>query len=254
MRVPLVAGNWKLNKTVPEAYKLVSELLPGLRIITGVEKLLCPPFTALMSVSRLIKDMDIRLGAQNMHWEEKGAYTGEISPLMLAEFCQYVILGHSERRAYFGETDENINRKVRAALAHQLIPILCVGETLAENEAGRAAEVVSRQVKVGLSGIDVTEAAQIVLAYEPVWAIGTGRAASAGGVDTLIRHVIRPTLEGLFGEKVAQDVRVLYGGSVNPFNAKEFFREPEIDGALVGGASLDAKSFIGIIEAAQRTR
>ena len=209
MRIPLVAANWKLNKTVPQAYKLVSELLPGLRIIQGVEKLLCPPFTALMAVSRLIKDVDIRLGAQNMYWEEKGAYTGEISPPMLAEFCQYVILGHSERRAYFSETDENINRKVRAALAHQLIPILCVGETLAENESGRAAEVVSRQVKEDLSGIDVTAAARIVIAYEPVWAIGTGRAATAAGVNALIRNALRPTLAGLFDEKIAQDVRIL---------------------------------------------
>jgi len=192
MRVPLIAGNWKLNKTSTEAYKLVAEMLPGLRNISGVEKVLCPPFTALMAVSRLIKDTDIRLGAQNMYWEEQGAYTGEISPRMLAEFCQYVILGHSERRTYFGETNEQVNRKVRAAITHHLMPIICVGETLEENEAGRAAGVVSRQVREALLGLDILAAGRIVIAYEPVWAIGTGRAASAAGANTLIRNVIRP--------------------------------------------------------------
>ena len=251
MRVPLIAGNWKLNKTSTEAYKLAAEMLPGLRNIRGVEKLLCPPFTALMAVFRLIKDSDIRLGAQNMYWEEQGAYTGEISPRMLAEFCQYVILGHSERRTYFGETDEQVNRKVRAAIAHHLMPIICVGETLEENEAGRAAGVVSRQVREALVGLDILDAERIVIAYEPVWAIGTGRAATAAGANTLIRNVIRPTLASLFGEDIAQSVRVLYGGSVDPGNAGDFFRQPEIDGALVGGASLNARSFIDIVEAAQ---
>ena len=252
MRVPLIAGNWKLSKTATEAYKLVAEMMPGLRNIKGVEKLLCPPFTALMAVSRLIKDTDIRLGAQNMYWEEKGAYTGEISPAMLAEFCQYVILGHSERRAYFGETNEQVNRKVRAALAHRLIPVICVGETLEENEAGRAAGVVSRQVREALLGMDLLAGPDpIVIAYEPVWAIGTGRAATAEGANTLIRNVIRPTVAGMFGESLAQGVRVLYGGSVDANNAREFFRQPEIDGALVGGASLKARDFVAIVEAAQ---
>ena len=252
MRLPLIAGNWKLNKTATEAYKLVAEMMPGLRNIKGVEKLLCPPFTALMAVSRLIKDTDIRLGAQNMYWEEKGAYTGEISPAMLAEFCQYVILGHSERRAYFGETNEQVNRKVRAALAYRLIPVICVGETLEENEAGRAAGVVSRQVREALLGMDLLAGPDpIVIAYEPVWAIGTGRAATAEGANTLIRNVIRPTVGGMFGETLAQGVRVLYGGSIDAKNAREFFRQPEIDGALVGGASLKARDFVAIVEAAQ---
>jgi len=251
MRVPLIAGNWKLNKTTTEAYKLVAEMLPGLMNIRGVEKLLCPPFTALMAVSRLIKDSDIRLGAQNMYWEEQGAYTGEISPRMLAEFCQYVILGHSERRTYFGESNEQVNRKVRAAIAHHLMPLICVGETLEENEVGRAAGVISRQVREALLGLDILDAERIVIAYEPVWAIGTGRAATAAGANTLIRNVIRPTLASLFGEDIAQSVRVLYGGSVDPGNAGDFFRQPEIDGALVGGASLKARSFIDIVEAAQ---
>jgi triosephosphate isomerase (TIM) len=252
MRIPFVAGNWKLNKTATEAYKLVAELLPGLRNIKGVEKLLCPPFTALMAVSRLIKDTDIRLGAQNMYWEEKGAYTGEISAAMLAEFCQYVLVGHSERRTYFGETNEQVNHKVRAALAHHLTPVICVGETLEENEAGRAAGVVSRQVREALLGMDLLAGPDpVVVAYEPVWAIGTGRAATAEGVNTLIRNVIRPTVAGMFGESLAQSVRVLYGGSVDARNAREFFRQPDIDGALVGGASLNAQAFVAIVEAAQ---
>jgi triosephosphate isomerase len=205
-----------------------------------------------MAVSRLIKDTDIRLGAQNMYWEEKGAYTGEISPSMLAEFCQYVILGHSERRAYFGETNEQVNRKVRTALTHHLTPVICVGETLEENEAGRAAGVISRQVREALLGADLlADSDPVVIAYEPVWAIGTGRAATADGVNTLIRNVIRPTIAGMFGDDLAQKVRVLYGGSVNGNNAKEFFAQPEIDGALVGGASLDARAFTAIVEAAR---
>jgi len=204
-----------------------------------------------MAVSRLIKDVDIRLGAQDMFWEDKGAFTGEISAPMLAEFCQYVILGHSERRTYFGETNETVNRKMRAALTHGLIPLVCVGETLEENEAGRAAGVVSRQAHEALAGIDILDANKIVIAYEPVWAIGTGRAATPEEVNTLIRNVIRSTLSGLFGEEVAQCVRVLYGGSLDPDNAAQFFRQPEIDGALVGGASLRACSFVEIVEAAQ---
>jgi len=250
-RVPLIAGNWKLNKTSTEAYKLVAEMLPGLRNIKGVEKLLCPPFTALMAVSRLIKDSDIQLGAQNMYWEEKGAYTGETSPIMLAEYCQYVILGHSERRAYFGETNEQINRKVQAAIAHHLKPIICVGETLEENEAGRAAGVVSRQVREALLSVDIVDVDRIVIAYEPVWAIGTGRAATADVANTLIQNVIRPALGSLFDEKIAQSVRVLYGGSVDAGNARKFFQQPEIDGALVGGASLNAGAFVAIVEATQ---
>jgi triosephosphate isomerase (TIM) len=250
MRTPLVAGNWKLNRNVIEAYKLVSEMMPGLRLVKGVEVLICPPFTALMAVSRLLKDTDISVGAQNMTWEEQGAFTGEISPLMLVEFCRYVILGHSERRTYFGETDETINRKVRAALKHKLRPVVCVGETLKQNEAGIAAEVVSQQVRDCLQGADLTSADQLVIAYEPIWAIGTGRAATAEGVNTFIRNSVRPVVAGLFGEAISQGVRMLYGGSVNPDNAGEFFREAEIDGALVGGASLDAKSFVGIAGAA----
>lgn len=249
-RTPLVAGNWKLNKTATEAHRLVSDLIPRLRTIQGVEKLLCPPFTALMAVSRLIKDNDIRLGAQNMHWEEKGAFTGEISAAMLAEFCQYVILGHSERRKYFGETNETVNRKLRAALSGGLVPLVCVGETLDENQAGMAAGVVSLQVREALHGLDISGPSQLVIAYEPVWAIGTGRAATGEGANTIVRNVIRPTLAGMLGDALAQGIRVLYGGSVDANNAAEFFGQPEIDGALVGGASLDAEVFARITESA----
>jgi triosephosphate isomerase len=252
MRKPFVAGNWKMFKTVAEARHLVSELVPALQAIQGVEKVLCPPFTSLLAVAALLEGTDIGLGAQNMHWELSGAFTGEVSPTMLAELCQYVILGHSERRLYFGETDETVNRKLQAALAHELTPIVCVGETLAEYEAGRTAEVVARQMRLGLAGLSLAAegGAPLVIAYEPVWAIGTGRAATAEGAVKVIREVIRPALAELFGSATAQMVRVLYGGSVNAKNAAEFFAEAEIDGALVGGASLKATEFTQIVQAA----
>lgn len=250
MRTPLVAGNWKLNKTVAEARQLVTDLLPGLQGISGVEKLLCPPFTALMAVAEMLKGKGIGLGGQNLFWEASGAYTGEISPSMLSEYCQYVIIGHSERRAYFGETDETVKLKVQAALAYDLKPVVCVGETLEENESGHAAEVVSRQLKGGLKGTRISSGDDLVVAYEPVWAIGTGRAATPEDANVIIRNVIRPTLAGLFNEDVAQEVQVLYGGSVKPANAADFFTLDEVDGALIGGASLKADDFIAITLAA----
>ena len=191
-----------------------------------------------------------------MYWEESGAYTGEIAPGMLAELCQFVIVGHSERRAYFGESDENVNRKVHAALAHDLTPIVCVGETLEENEAGRTAEVVSRQVREGLAGlsdgVELLEesASSLVIAYEPVWAIGTGKAATAEGANQVIKDYIRDELASMYSNEAADQIRILYGGSVKPDNAREYFQQPDIDGALVGGASLKADTFIQITEAA----
>lgn len=250
MRTPLVAGNWKLNKTIAEARQLVQDLIPGLQGVNGVEKLLCPPFTALPVVAEMVKGKGIAVGGQNLHWEAGGAYTGEISPAMLAEICQYVIIGHSERRAYFGETDETVNKKVKAAMEHGLLPVVCVGETLDENEAGNAAEVVSRQVRDGLQGTKASGGGDLVIAYEPVWAIGTGKAATPDDASVIIRNVIRPTLAGLFGEEIAQGIRVLYGGSVKAGNAADYFSEEEVDGALVGGASLKAEEFIGIAQAA----
>ncbi len=250
MRIPFVAGNWKMNKTVAEACALVSVMANELDAIGGVEKVLCPPFTSLSSVATLLRGTGIGLGAQNMHWEAKGAFTGEIAPAMVAEFCRYVILGHSERRAYFGETDESVNRKLLAAQTSDLIPIVCVGETLTQYEAGQTAEVVGRQMRAGLQGLDPTFASRVIVAYEPVWAIGTGKASTGENANAVVGKVIRPALADLYGAEIAQAVRVLYGGSVTAANADEFFSQPEIDGALVGGASLKAEEFIAIVRAA----
>jgi triosephosphate isomerase len=249
-RVPLVAGNWKMNKTVGEAARLVDEMLPGLQAVKGVEKLLCPPAMALMPVAALIEGKSIGLGAQNLHWEKEGAFTGELSAGMVAEFCQYVIIGHSERRSLFDESDLAVHRKLAAALATGLRPVLCVGETLEQNEAGRAAEVLSGQLRAALEGVSINSAEALVVAYEPVWAIGTGKAASPEPINTLLRNVVRPTLAGLLGDELAAGIRVLYGGSVNAANAAAFFAQEEIDGALVGGASLKAAEFIAITQAA----
>ena len=254
MRKPIVAGNWKMFKTVAEARHLVSEMVPGLQAISGVDRVICPPFTTLLAASALLEGTDIGLGAQNMFWENSGAYTGEISPMMVAELCMYVIIGHSERRTFFYETDETVSKKVQAALAHGLIPIVCVGETLAENESGRTEEVVSRQVRRGLDGLSLPSGEEagtgLVIAYEPVWAIGTGRAATPDGANTTIAKVIRPALADLFGSDAAQLIRILYGGSVKADNAREFFASSEIHGALVGGASLKASEFVPITQAA----
>ena len=250
MRNPFVAGNWKMNKSVEEARLLVSDMGRGLKEIEGVEKVLCPPFMSLVAVHALLQGTDIGLGAQNMHWEEKGAFTGEVSPGMVAEFCRYVIIGHSERRTYFGETDETVNMKLHAAIKAGLIPIVCIGETLAENESGKTAEVVSRQVKEGLNGLEKSEAMKIVVAYEPVWAIGTGRASSGENAESVHRDVIRRGLSSMFDKDVAEAIRILYGGSVTAANADEFFKQADIDGALVGGASLKSEEFIKIVQAA----
>lgn len=250
MRTPMVAGNWKMFKTINDARKLLAELVPGLRGITGVEKVICPPFTALLAAAALLEGTEIGLGAQNMYWEAEGAFTGEVAPGMVAELCKYVILGHSERRAYFGETDENVRRKVEAALGYNLVPIVCVGETLAENEAGQTIAVVGRQVRNGLAGINLKDPSRLVVAYEPVWAIGTGRAATGEDANRIVADVVRPALVQVFGQEAANLIRVLYGGSVKASNAVEFFRQPEIDGALVGGASLKTAEIIPITAAA----
>ncbi|MDA1329837.1 MAG: triose-phosphate isomerase [Chloroflexi bacterium] len=249
-RTPLVAGNWKMHKTVSEALQLVEVLLPRLEAVSGVESLLCPPSTALMPLSAILDKSRIALGAQNLFWESEGAFTGELSASMVAEFCQYVIIGHSERRQIFGETNDEVNRKILAAIAVGLMPVLCVGESLAENEAGRAAEIITGQLQAALKDVALSGGGQLVIAYEPIWAIGTGKAATPEDIDTLLRNVVRPTLAGLFGEQLSQEVRVLYGGSVNPGNAADFFGQPEIDGALVGGASLVAEDFVAITQAA----
>ena len=239
-----------MNKTIAEARGLVAEMSPVLCEIKGVEKVLCPPFMALFPVAALLQGTDIGLGAQDMHWEAKGAFTGEVAPAMVAEFCKYVIIGHSERRTYFGETDETVNKKTAAARTSNLTPIVCVGETLAEYESGRTAEVVSRQIRGGIKGLDLDFAAQIVVAYEPVWAIGTGRASTGENANAVIRDFIRKPLAEFYGVEAAQAIRVLYGGSVTAANAVEFFGQAEIDGALVGGASLKVDEFVAIVRAA----
>jgi triosephosphate isomerase len=238
MRRPILAGNWKMNLTVGEAVDFVRSIRRGLNDIQGVDRVLCPPFTVLATVKDLLSATEIGLGAQNMHWEDKGAYTGEVSPLMLKELCRYVILGHSERRAYFGETDDGVNRKLKAALAHGLLPIVCVGETEGQYDAGQTEKVVGGQVRGCLAGLAAGQVAGLVVAYEPVWAIGTGKAATAAGAGAVIGLTIRGTVADLYDEATAQAVRVQYGGSVKPANVAEFMAQPDIDGALVGGASL----------------
>jgi triosephosphate isomerase len=254
-RVPVVAGNWKMNKTVAEARDLVSTIIGKLREIPNVEKVLCPPFIAIPALYEMLQGSEIGLGAQNLYWEEKGAFTGEISPGMVKEFCKYVIIGHSERRTYFGETDETVSRKVSAAIKAVLTPIVCVGETLEQYESGLTSEVVRRQIKVGLAAIDPVDPAsarRIIVAYEPVWAIGTGKASSGENANQVHQHVIRPALSDLFGEENAGAIRILYGGSVTAANASEFFAFPDIDGALVGGASLKPDEFVAITKTASR--
>ncbi len=242
-RVPVVAGNWKMNTTVPEAAALVDAMLSDLPFIRGVEKVLCPPFISLDAVHQRVMGTDVLVGAQNAYWEPKGAYTGEISVTMLQGLVDYVILGHSERRQYFHETDEDVNRKVKAALAASLRVIMCVGENLAENEAGHTEAFVEAQVRQGLAGVDVLD--RLVIAYEPIWAIGTGRAATPDNAGTVIAH-IRRIVGDLAGGAAADAMRILYGGSVTPDNFGGFIAHPEIDGGLVGGASLSAESFLAI--------
>ena len=250
MRKKIVAGNWKMNMTTAEAASLVTALKADLANFREAEVVVCPPFTALATVSELVQGTHLDLGAQNMHWEKGGAYTGEISAGMLRElYCHYVILGHSERRQYFGETDEIVNRKAKAALASSLHPIVCVGETLEQREAGQVESVITTQVQGSLAGLSAKELLDSVIAYEPVWAIGTGKTASSEQAQE-VHALIRKVMAGMHDETVAQSVRIQYGGSVKPGNARELFGMPDIDGGLIGGAALGAKSFIDIVRAA----
>ena len=244
MRIPLIAGNWKMNTTVSEAIELVKAMKNELEKAVSVEKVICPPFVSLEPVKELLKGSVIKLGAQNLFFAEKGAYTGEISPAMVADLCEYVIIGHSERRQHFHETGDVVNEKVIAALQAGLTPILCVGERLEENEAGKTEEIVADQLSSALMG--VKEPKGLTIAYEPVWAIGTGKPATGEQANGTIAF-IRQNVAGLCGEKMAQEMRILYGGSVDSANAAEFMQQPEIDGALVGGASLKANEFLSIV-------
>ncbi len=254
MRTPIIAGNWKMNKNVVEAVELVRALRESTADVVKVEVVVCPSFIALTAVKEALAGSKIGLGAQNVYWEEKGAFTGEVSPLMLKDLVTYVIIGHSERRQYFGETDAMVNKRVKAALAHGLTPIMCVGETLAQREAGETAAVVTTQVTNGLAGLTAEEVKSIVVAYEPVWAIGTGRASTGADANAVIAQNIRAPLSKLFGETVAQGIRVQYGGSVTPANIDEFMGASEIDGALVGGASLKVADFTTIITGTARIK
>jgi len=249
-RKPIVAGNWKMNNTVAEALALVTEIKRQSAESKGVDIVLCPPFTVLQAVSNAISGTAIGLGAQNMHWEKAGAFTGEVSAAMLRElYCHYVIIGHSERRTLFGETDEAVNRKVKTALASNLCPIVCVGETLQQRQANQTEAIIRTQVLNGLKDIGVDQFATVIMAYEPIWAIGTGLTATPDQAQA-VHKFIRGLLQEMAGEHVAQTVRIQYGGSVKPANARELFHQPDIDGGLIGGAALDANSFMAIVNAA----
>ena len=250
IRKKLIAGNWKMNKTSADAVSLARELVASVGSQPDVEVLICPPFTALEGVAKAIDGSLIKLGAQNMHFEASGAFTGEVSaPMLRAIFTTHVILGHSERRTLFGETDELVNKKILAAFKNQLKPILCVGESLAEREAGATLKVVQTQTERGLEGVSKEQAVTLVVAYEPVWAIGTGKVATTEQAQE-VHAFIRGLLTKHYGEAVAQKVRILYGGSMKPANAPELLAQKDIDGGLIGGASLEARSFTELVKAA----
>lgn len=248
MRIPIMAGNWKLNKTKQEAEALAGDIAAGARDVKDVEIVLCPVYTALDSVGRTIAGTALKLGAQDVYWQESGAFTGEVSSTMLKDAgCVFVIVGHSERRQFFGESNETVNQKVKAVLQEGLTPIMCVGETLPEREAGRVEAVVSDHVKGGLAGLTAEEIGRVVIAYEPVWAIGTGKTATPEQAQE-VHELIRGLLRELAGAEVAERVRIQYGGSVKPDNVKSLMSQKDIDGALVGGASLKADAFLSLVK------
>lgn len=243
MRKPIIAGNWKMHKTSAEGVALVEELGKLTADAQNVDIVVCPTFTTLAAVAKALHGTNIHLGAQNMHWEAKGAFTGEITAEMLRDVCcEYVIIGHSERRQYFAETDETVNKKVKAALAGKLVPIMCVGESLEEREGNITEKVVGAQVRAGLEGLTAEQVETVVIAYEPIWAIGTGRTATSDQANEVCAFV-RRTVAEMFGQAAADKVRVQYGGSVKADNIAELMAKSDIDGALVGGASLDAVGF-----------
>jgi len=246
-RLPFIAGNWKMNKTVGEALDLIRELKRAIIGVKEVEVAVAPPFTALYAVHKEIEGSSIRLAAQNIYWEEKGAFTGEISPLMLKEVgCQYVIIGHSERRQFFGESDESVNRRIKAALAQGLKVIFCIGETLREREEAKTFSLIERQMSGGLEGLGDKELRNMTMAYEPVWAIGTGKTATPEQAEE-VHQFIREKVEKLYSREVSGEIRIQYGGSVTPDNIEGLMNQPNIDGALVGGASLKAENFSKIV-------
>ncbi len=248
MRKPILAGNWKMNQTPAEAIEFVRALRPKLtQYLPQVETVVCPPFVCLPAVADALAGVKIGVGAQNMHWAESGAYTGEVSAAMLKGLAGYVIIGHSERRQYFAETDGSVNKKIVAALAHGLVPIVCVGEDLAQNEAGVTETFVSGQVRAAFAGISADQARGVVVAYEPIWAIGTGKTATSEVANRVCGLVVRGALAEIYGEEVAQAIRIQYGGSANEKNIGELMAMPDIDGALIGGASLKADAFVEMV-------
>ncbi len=247
MRVPIIAGNWKMNKTPAEAVEFVRALRPLITRYENVEVVVCVPFVALPAVADALRGVKVGVGAQNMHWAESGAYTGEVSAAMLKGLADYVIIGHSERREYFNETDEGVNRKVKTALSHGLTPIVCVGENLGQNERGETDTFVSGQIRAAFDGITPEDAQKIVVAYEPIWAIGTGKTATSAVAKRICGIVVRGTLAELYGEAVAQNIRIQYGGSANEKNIGELMSMPDIDGALIGGASLKLDGFSDMV-------
>jgi triosephosphate isomerase len=251
MRKPIIAGNWKMHKTLEEAKSFVKEVKSLVPPQDKVDSVICAPALFLGQLVELAEGSELKIGAQNMHFEESGAYTGEISPVALADIgVDYVIIGHSERREMFAETDETVNKKVLAAFKHELTPIVCVGESLAEREAGKTNEIVGDQVKKALAGVDASAVKNIVIAYEPIWAIGTGKSSSPEDANEVCAH-IRGVIADIYSDDVANKVRIQYGGSVKPENIKDFLNQPEIDGALVGGASLEPRSFLQLLEEGQ---
>jgi triosephosphate isomerase len=247
MRKPMMAGNWKMNKTPAEAAELAEAIREAVGSVGAVDCVVCPTFIALAPVSMALEGSKIAVGAQNVHWADSGAFTGEISAPMLKGIAEYVIIGHSERRQYFDETDETVNKKLHAALKHGLTAIVCVGETLAQNEAGQTDAVVSLQVAAALADVDSSQLQRVIIAYEPIWAIGTGRAATAEEAQATCCNIVRYTLVELYGDTTAQMVRVLYGGSANAKNIGEIMQQPDIDGALIGGASLKAEDYSAMV-------
>jgi triosephosphate isomerase len=254
MRKPIIAGNWKMYKTLAESVDFVRELAPKLAPFSSVERVVCPTYVALASVADALKGTDIHVGAQSAHWETQGAFTSQISPAMLQGIAEYVIIGHSECRAYLGETDEQVNKKVKAALKVGLKPIIAVGESLQQNEAGETAAFVGGQIRAALVELSAADMANVIIAYEPIWAIGTGRSADGATANNIIGGTIRATLADLYGAEVAQTVRIQYGGSVKPENMAEYMSQPDIDGALVGGASLKVGDFVSLVETAAREK
>lgn len=247
MRTPIIAGNWKMNKTIAEAKAFAEAVVGPLADFPNVEQGICAPYIQLPVLQAAFEGSTVKVGAQNVYWEDSGAYTGEISPVMLKDVVDYVIIGHSERRQYFGETDETVNKKIKACLTHGLTPIVAIGETLEQNEAGETEAVLERQARAAFDGVSAEQTHNIIVAYEPIWAIGTGKSATPEDANRIIGEAVRGTLAKIYDDATAQTIRIQYGGSMKEANVEALMQQPEIDGGLVGGASLKPDSYIALI-------